>query len=110
LTPKQQIYKEKKDLKMEALQIIKPEKERARNVDTKKPTLFVVNGSNDGEPLLEKMLDGYPQVHVSEFNCLDTTNGFVFRMRRRNWWLTKSLVPTFGTPLSMWSQWPMTDS
>jgi hypothetical protein len=73
LTPKQQIYKEKKDLKMEALQIVKPDKERARNVDTKKPTLL-------------KMLDGYPQVHVSEFNCLDTTNGFVFRMRRRNWW------------------------
>jgi hypothetical protein len=52
-------------------QVIKPDKERARNVDT-----FVMNGSNDQVPLSEKMLKGFPQVHVSKFNCLDTTDGF----------------------------------
>jgi hypothetical protein len=36
LTLKQQIYKQKKDVKMEALQIIRPCKEKARNVDIRK--------------------------------------------------------------------------
>jgi hypothetical protein len=76
LTPKQQIYKEKKDVKMEVLQIIRPCKEKARNVDISKVT-FVVNGSKDAKPLPEEMLGGYPQVHVAEFNCIDTTEGFL---------------------------------
>jgi hypothetical protein len=36
LTPKQQIYKEKKDVQMEALQIIRPFKEKTRNADISK--------------------------------------------------------------------------